>query len=123
MSAQQIAALVQAALASFKHEAPPEGSTRGSPWSEARVLSQLAKLKDSLVTPYPQRFVVKDNHEQMTKHPPDEADYWVVAETNDYLEFYDPRTHEFGLADRGTDDALPSTIGVRGDLIGVFCAR
>jgi hypothetical protein len=122
ISAQQVTAVVQGALASFKYETPAEGSTIGSPWSESRVEAYVEKLKESIVTPYPQRFVVKDSYEQMTKNPPDEAEYWVVAETSDYLEFYDPETNEFGLAGRGSDNALPKTLGVRGDLMGVFCS-
>jgi hypothetical protein len=39
-----------------------------------------------------------------------------------YLEWYDPATGEFGLACHMEESAVPVSIGVRGDLVGVFCA-
>ena len=53
---------------------------------------------------------------------PETAEYWVVVRTRDYIEFYDPEKKEFGLADVEINGGLPITIGVRGDLVGTFCA-
>ena len=122
MTPKQIEGLVKHELDSFEYEKPEAGSTIGSPWSESKVLAYIAKLKISLVAPYMQRFVLRDTYRQNSLSPPEEADYWVVAETDDYLEFYDPITKEFGLADFGAGNSPPQTIGVRGDLIGTFCA-
>ena len=122
MSPQHIQKLVEDALASFRFEMPVAGSTIGEPWPDTKVRLHIAKLKDALVTPHKRRFELRDTPEQMSKSPPDEADYWVVAETESYLEFYDPIENRFGLADLGAANALPRTIGVRGDLIGVFCS-
>ena len=38
-------------------------------------------------------------------------------------EWYDRSTGEFGLGVRVEGFAIPVSIGVRGDLVGVFCAR
>ena len=122
MTPQQITKFIDHELTSFEYEEPVAGSTIGVPWSEAKVRAHIAKLKDALVTPYKQRFELRDTFEQLSISPPDEADYWVVAKAEYYLEFYDPFTNEFGLAGLGTEDSLPVTIGVRGDLIGTFCA-
>jgi hypothetical protein len=50
------------------------------------------------------------------------ADYWVVAQSPGYLQFYDQVNAEFGLAVEAASEKSPVTIGVRGDLVGVFCA-
>ena len=122
MTPEKIERLVQREIVSFKHTNPEAGSTIGMPWSEPKIMSYISRLKGSLVTPYLRRFVLVDTHEQMSLSPPVEADYWVVAEIDDYLEFYDPTIDEFGLAIIGEGGSPPQTIGVRGDLIGTFCA-
>jgi hypothetical protein len=45
-----------------------------------------------------------------------------VAQSPGYLQFYDPLSGEFGLAVETEPGEQPVTIGVRGDLVGVFCA-
>ena len=53
---------------------------------------------------------------------PSYADYWVVAKSCGYLEWFDPAAGDFGLAHWVSGRPLPVSIGVRGDLVGVFCA-
>lgn len=118
----EIQALVQDELASFRLAPLAPGSTVGVPWSEAKTEEHIAELRAALVTPYLQRFTLKDTFEQIARTPQARVDYWVVAEVGSYLEFYDPGLDEFGLACRGQAGSLPETIGVRGDLVGVFCA-
>ena len=49
--------------------------------------------------------------------------FWLIAECTDgWVVFYDENEQEFGLGQRWTDRHL-ETINVRGDLVGVFCAR
>ena len=117
---RQIGKLVERELATYKYA--PSEKTLGTPWPEQKVLSYIDKLRGALVTPYVQRFTLQDTVEQMRKSPPDKADYWVVAETEQYIEFYDPSSNEYGLADFGSGEELAKTIGVRGDLVGTFCA-
>ena len=59
----------------------------------------------------------------MTSKTVEYATYWVIAEEDQYFEWYDPETNEFGLAQRSSlnEDELVS-IGVRGDLVGTYCA-
>ncbi len=122
MTRQELQRLVEHEIASFEYVAPAPGTAIGSPWPEAKIRSHIEKLKDALIKPYEQRFVLRGSLEQISKSPPDEANYWVVAELGDYLEFYDPLTDEFGFAIRDKGGSSPKTIGVRGDLIGTLIA-
>ena len=92
----------------------------GEPWSEEKVLGYVVQLRASLVTPYQLEFRLSDTVSQMKADPPENAKYWVVAVSSDYIEFYDPQSGEYGLATQGRVGGPPSTIGVRGDLVGVF---
>ena len=122
MTPHQIQKLVDQEITSFEFVEPAPDSTIGEPWPESKVRSYIDNLKGDLVTPYKRRFVLRDTAAQMSECPPDEADYWAVAEAESYLEFYDPCAKEFGLATPGTGDSLPETVGVRGDLISTYCA-
>ncbi|MGF1631982.1 MAG: hypothetical protein ACFCUT_21100 [Kiloniellaceae bacterium] len=119
----QVQALVQEELASFEATAPTPGSTIGMPWSTDRLCAQVAELKAALVIPYLQRFELRDTAAEMAASPPILAGYWVVASADGFLLFYDPEAAQFGLACALANGALPQTIGVRGDLVGTFCAR
>ena len=79
------------------------------------------KLKAALVPPYLQCFE-RETYEQIGEAEPSYAEFWVVAKTASYLEWYDPATGEFGLGQRSHDGALPISVGIRGDLVGMFCA-
>jgi hypothetical protein len=67
-------------------------------------------------------FTLRDTKAENDAVVPLIASYWVVAQSPGYIQFYDPITEEFGLAVEATQGKPPVTIGVRGDLVGVFCA-
>jgi hypothetical protein len=122
VNASDIERMVDAEIQGFVHEPPAPGTTVGVPWSEDKVRSYLPKLRAALVKPYQQRFVLRDTPMQIRGTAPSFEEYWVVAETSGYIEFFDASRKEFGLAMRSANGGVPSTIGVRGDLVGVFCA-
>jgi hypothetical protein len=117
-----ITELVREALAGYRYEPPPPGSTTGVPWSADKVFAYVERLKACLVAPYLQRFELRETYPQCAAVEPTFADYWVVAESSGYLEWFDPAAGEFGLGQRIDGQAVPVSIGVRGDLVGVFCA-
>jgi hypothetical protein len=106
---------------SYVYAVPPDAI--GDPCPEDKVQAQLDQLRQSLVSPYLQSMTLRDTTDQITAIPPNSAEYIVVADDGEfYLVFYDPQSREFGLAQPVPDD-LPVTIGVRGDVVGVFMAR
>ena len=117
----EIAKIVANELVQFRHKSVAPGTTIGVPWSEEKVIKYVQKLCCSLVEPYMQKFLLHETHDQAKNQERIYAEYWVVAEEGDYLEWYDPNTKEFGLGRRGNTD-IPVSIGVRGDLVGVYCA-
>ncbi len=118
-----VSALVRETLAGFHYEPPPPGTTIGVPWSAEKVYGYVEKLKSALVDPYLQRFELREAYEQAGQSEPSYAELWVVAEGDGgYLEWYDPATGDFGLGIRQEGSPTPISIGVRGDLVGVFCA-
>jgi hypothetical protein len=122
MTSDDVSSLIAIELRNYHYEAPAPDTTMGAPWAETKVMGQVDKLRDSLITPYLQQFVLIDTYEQMSSHEHQIVQYWVVAETEEYCEFYDPDSGEFGLAEPPGPGAIPRTAGVRGDLVGVFCA-
>jgi hypothetical protein len=123
MNRDAVSALIRETLACYRYELPLPGSTVGVPWSAKKVGVYVEKLEEALVEPYLQRFELRETHEQMTRQEPMYAEFWVVAESGSYLEWYDPNTGDFGLGQRIEGSATPVSIGVRGDLVGVFCAQ
>ena len=121
MNASDVQCIVTSEVEGFTYEPTAPGSTVGVPWSEEKVRSHLPKLRAALVKPYLRRFVLRDTWEQHASVPI-LAEYWVVAETDSYIEFFDPAKKEFGLASSSSSGEAARTIGVRGDLVGVFCA-
>jgi hypothetical protein len=114
--------LIRTTLAGYRYEPPPRGSTFGEPWSADKVYSHVEQLRKSLVEPYLQRFELRESYSQCVAAESTYAEYWVVAESAGYLEWFDPAAEEFGLGQRIEGSALPVSIGARGDLVGVFCA-
>jgi hypothetical protein len=114
--------LIRGTLADYRYEPPPPGTTVGVPWSADKVYSYVERLKGCVVEPYLQRFELRETYAQCTAAEPALADYWVVAESVGYLEWFDPTAKEFGLGQRVEGRSVPVSIGVRGDLVGVFCA-
>lgn len=121
-SSADIAALVAALIDHHQYEPPALGSTVGVPWSAEKVATHVALLKQSIVPPRLESFVLSETYEQISASTRAIAKYWVVAECEDCVEWYDPSTKEFGLGQRSSDGSGLVSIGVRGDLIGVFCA-
>jgi len=122
LSASEISNIVARELAGYVYETPQPGTTFGVPWSEEKVRGYIVQLNAALVMPFLQMFTLRETVSQIDAVPPETAEYWVVAVSPGYVEFYDSRSGEFGLATEGHADGLPVTIGVRGDLVGVFCA-
>jgi hypothetical protein len=114
--------LIRETLAGYRYEPPPPGSSIGVPWSADKVNAYAERLRGCLVEPYQQRFELRETYPQCVAEKPAFADYWVVAESAGYLEWFDPSAGEFGLGQRVEGRAVPVSIGVRGDLVGVFCA-
>lgn len=122
MDQQSLLMLIRDTLASYHYEPPPPGSTIGVPWTPDKVYGYVEKLSGALVEPYVQRFELRETYEQVGLSQPTYADFWVIAKGDGgYLEWYDPTTGEFGLGiQQGSE--IPVSIGVRGDLVGVYCA-
>jgi len=119
MDDESIAELVQQELRGANYAAPA-GVTLGIPWSGDKVASRVADLRECLVSPYLQDFRLRDTVEQMRSEQ--QVKYWVVAVEGEFCVFYDPSASNFGLAESPVDGIIPATIGVRGDLVGTFCA-
>jgi len=117
-----VSEIVARTLAQFRYAPPTPGTTVGALWPEAKVLAHVERLKDCLVTPYLEKFELRETYEQVQSKEQLLAEYWVVAEDQGYLEWYDPKTNEFGLGQRRENSVVPVSIGVRGDLVGVYCA-
>jgi hypothetical protein len=95
----------------------------GTARSAERVRAELAALARALIPPLPGKFAVRDSGSQLTTPDPELATYWVVAQDPDgTVVFYDEALDEFGLAEATPDGDL-ETVGVRGDLLGVFLSR
>ena len=122
MDRQSLSILIRDTLASYHYVPPPPGSTIGVPWTADKICEYVEKLRRALVEPYIQRFEMRETYEHAGQAQPTYADFWVIATGNGgYLEWYDPATGEFGLGiQQGSE--TPVSIGVCGDLVGVFCA-
>jgi hypothetical protein len=95
----------------------------GTARSGERIRAELAALSRALIPPVPGKFAVRDSGSQLTTPDPALATYWVVAQDPDgTVVFYDESLDEFGLAEATPDGDL-ETVGVRGDLLGVFLSR
>ena len=123
MTSEEIKNIIETELNEFLYQEPEKGSTLGTPWSADKVASYIPKLKAALVEPYLQRMELGETYAHAISEKSEYAEYWVIAEDGGYFEWYDPLTKEFGLAQKSTLDAEQFiSIGVRGDLVGVYCA-
>jgi hypothetical protein len=110
---------VEREIADYQQRPARLGTSR----SVERVRAELAALSRALIPPVPGKFAVRDTGSQLTTPEPELATYWVVAEDPDgTVVFYDEALDEFGLAEATPDGDL-ETVGVRGDLLGVFFSR
>jgi hypothetical protein len=119
MNSDDISRLIEKEFSSYSYELPEPGLTYGKPWSEEKVLSYIPKLRKALVKPYLQRFRLIECKEHWEKET--FAELWVVAIDHGYIQWFDPQTGEYGLGQE-TDKGEFVSIGVRGDLVGVYCA-
>ncbi len=119
MNSEDISKLIEKELGSYVYDEPEPGTTLGNAWCEDKVLSFIPKLKKALVAPYLQRFRLSETGEHFNTEVFEE--YWVVAIDNGYIQWYDPKNQEYGLGTESIDGEFVS-IGVRGDLVGVYCA-
>ena len=123
MTSEEVKNFIQAELEAFEYVKPEKASTLGEPWSEDKVASYIQNLKAALVEPYLQQMVLSETYAHLTSDKPEYSEYWIVAEDDGYFEWFDPSTTEFGLAQKSTLDGDKFiSIGVRGDLVGVYCA-
>jgi hypothetical protein len=122
MNSEAISKLVASKLDAYRFEVPARSSTLGTPWSAEKISASVEKLRSCLVKPYLHEFALMDTYEQITSVQEQLASYWVIAEAQAYCQFYDPEGDEFGLAEPPNAGENSRTVGVRGDLIGVFCA-
>ena len=119
MDSANIQQIVEKELAEYSYNKPKTDECAGISWSEEKVLSYVPSLKAALVQPYPQRFLLQETQEHFETEVYEE--YWVVAKEDEYLQWYDPKTGEYGLGRKAPNGEFVS-IGTRGDLVGVFCA-
>ena len=123
MSSDDVKAMVGQSLSAWQPPNVPAGSTAGVPWSAERYRAQIDLLRAAIIAPYRQRFLLDETYEHATVAEKPQAEYWVVAATRDVLVWFDEVSGEFGLGEPATGHSLPRSIGIRGDLVGSFCAR
>jgi hypothetical protein len=103
-----------------QHDVPKPGTIIGIPWSQEKIDAHRSLLKQSLVKPRLECFILRETYQQCVDQSAAFSQYWVVAERNGYLEWFDPSTQEFGLGQFAPNGTDLFSIGVRGDLVGVF---
>ena len=115
-----VTAFVADALANYCYDLP--GNTKGDAWSAERIAGNIEELRAHLVVPRLVAVTVRDTSAQVRSETPVFTDAWVVADdTKGYVVCFDPSNFEFFLAFvRGS---AVESFGVRGDLVGVYCAR
>ena len=94
----------------------------GNPLPADRVQTLMDELKATLVEPYMTSVALRDTFDQCAVDRSISVQYAIVADDGINVVFYDDTADEFGLAQRGSSGGI-ETIGVRGDVVGVFMAR
>ena len=122
MTSDDVRAIVARELAAWQPPVVEPGTTVGIPWTAERYRPEIERLRAALVTPYEQRFELQETDDPERKRVGGEAVYWVVAVTGGMYLWYDEATAEFGVGEPGREGALPMSIGLRGDIVGAFCA-
>jgi len=122
MNSEDVKAIVERELAAWQPPVVEPGATVGIPWESDRYHPEIERLRAALVTPYRQRFELRETDDPDRKRVGGEMVYWVVATTRDMYLWYDEATAEFGVGEPGQEGALPMSIGLRGDIVGAFCA-
>ena len=122
MTSEDVQAIVARALTTWQPPVVKPRATIGVPWTVERYAPEIERLRASLVTPYAQRFELREYDDPERKRVAGEAEYWVVAATSEMYLWYDEATDDFGVGEPGPNGALPTSIGLRGDIVGSFCA-
>lgn len=122
MTSDDVRAIVDGELAAWQPPVVEPGTTHGVPWTAEGYRADIERLRAALVAPYKQRFEVRETDDPERQRVEGEAEYWIVAETTGMYLWYDETTAEFGVAEPGVAGALPTSIGLRGDIVGSFCA-
>lgn len=122
MTSEEVQAVVARELAAWQPPVVEPDSTHGVPWTAERYSPEVERLRASLIPPYKQRFLLREYDVPEASRVVGEADYWIVAVTDEIFLWYDELTDEFGVGEPAKDTTLPTSIGLRGDLVGSFCA-
>lgn len=122
MTSDQVRDRVRQELAAWEPPVVEAGATTGKPWPAERYAERIEVLRGALVTPYQQQFELRETDDPSGRRIAGQAAYWVVAATTDMLLWFDEATGEFGVAEPGGGSPLPTSIGLRGDLVGSFCS-
>jgi hypothetical protein len=122
MTSKEIEAIVARELAAWQPPVAQPGTTVGVPWPAERYGPEIDRLRAALVSPYRQSFVLRESDVPEVERVESEATYWVIADTGQMYVWYDDATSEFGVGEPGLDGALPVSVGLRGDIVGSFCA-
>lgn len=123
MTSDQVQAIVDEELSQWILPTVEPGSTIGTPWDEEQYRVEIGILRAALVVPKQQSFRLAETYEHAIAIDKPTATYWIVAVVDSTILWYDDTTDEFGLGQAEPEPSLPTSIGVRGDLVGSFCAR
>ena len=121
MTSEDVQAIVVRELAAWQAPVAEPGETVGIPWTAEQYAPEVERLRASLVTPY-KRFVLRETDDSERRHVVGEAEYWVVAATEEMYLWYDETAGDFGAGEPRPGGALPTSVGLRGDIVGSFCA-
>ena len=122
MTSDEVKAIVQRELDAWRPPAIEPGTTHGLPWTAEQYRPEIERLRTALVSPYEQRFDLQETDDPDHARIGGDAVYWVVAATGEMFLWYDEANAEFGVGEPRKDGSLPKSIGLRGDLVGSFCA-
>ena len=122
MTPDAVKALVARELAAWQAPVTQPGSTHGVAWTAEEYRGPLDRLRAALVAPYEHRFVLRETDDPERRRVSGEAVYWVVAQTGEMFLWYDEATNEFGVGEPSGEGVTPVSIGLRGDMVGAFCA-
>jgi hypothetical protein len=122
MTPEYVQAIVVREIAAWRPPIVEPGETVGIPWTAEQYAPEIERLRNALVTPYKQRFELRETDNPEQRRVTGESEYWVVAATPEMCVWYDEETGDFGVGEPSTQGPLPVSIGLRGDIVGAFCA-
>lgn len=107
MTSDDVREIVARELAAWRPPVVEPGTTHSVPWTVERYRPEIERLRAALVTPYEQRFELREADDPERKRVEGEAVYWVVAATGDMYLWYDEGTAEFGVGEPGRGGRAP----------------